>query len=754
MSRILPLLLLFFCLVFCLSIFGQDNASEYIGPEIHIKKTNQKIILDGVLDEGAWNIDNTQSPFWQYFPLDSVSANGQTEIYMTYDDQHLYVAVKCYSSGSDFITPSLRRDYSFRGNDNISILFDTYSDATNAFLFGLNPYGVRREALISNGGRGFRDFSGSWDNKWRGNSKSYEDYWVGEFAIPFKTIRYKEGAMEWRFNAYRNDTQLSEYSTWSNIPRNRIVMDLTYMGKIIWDEPLKKPGTNFAVIPYVSGASARDFEGEPNGKPSSDFAVGGDAKIGVTAGLNLDLTVNPDFSQVEVDRQVTNLDRFEIFFPERRQFFLENADLFGSFGHPRVNPFFSRRIGVAQDTATGQNIQNTILFGSRLSGKINDRARVGLLNMQTAKQVGNDLPGINYTVAALEKTVFSRSQIVGIFVNQQSINPSNFSGELPAYNRVGGLEYRLATADNRWSGKLSYQRSFTADNSSGNAQYFSLNYEVPQFRVALDQYIVSEDFDAKVGFVQRQDILYLNPEGFINFFASEKSKVNRHRIGFNSRIFYKLGEDDNEVIRDFGLWEWEGRLFYEARFKNTTSIEARLQYKDVTLLGDFDPTRVQEETVFLAAGERFKYTSMELSYRSDVRKAFSYRVNANFGQFFNGSILGLRGRFNYRFQPFGQFGLEYGYNRIVLDDPFKPANLWLVGPRFDLTFTKSLFLTTLVQYNSQLDNMNINARFQWRYAPVSDFFLVYTDNYLTNPWDQFGARNRSIVAKVTYWLNL
>ncbi len=755
MPKIFTSLFILLCSVITIPICGQDNATQYIGPEIYIKKTNQKITLDGVLDEVAWNKDNIQFPFWQYFPLDSISANGQTEIYMTYDDQNLYVAVKCYSNGNDFITPSLRRDYGFRGNDNISILFDTYSDATNAFLFGLNPYGVRREALISNGGRQGRDFSSSWDNKWRGTSKSYDDYWIGEFAIPFKTIRYQEGASEWRFNAYRNDTQLNEYSTWSNIPRNRIVMDLTYMGKIIWDEPLKKPGTNFAAIPYLSAAGARDFEGAPNGKPSSDFAVGGDAKIGITAGLNLDLTVNPDFSQVEVDRQVTNLDRFEIFFPERRQFFLENADLFGSFGHPRVNPFFSRRIGVAQDTATGQNIQNTILFGSRLSGKINDRARIGLLNMQTAKQVGNDLPGINYTVAALEKTVFSRSQIVGIFVNQQSINPSNFGGELPTYNRVGGLEYRLATADNRWSGKMSYQHAFTPETTAdGDAQYFRLYYEVPRFRIGIDQYIVSEGFDAKVGFIQRKDILYLSPEGFINFFQSEKSIVNRHRIGFDTQIFYKLGADDNEIIRDFGLWEWEGRLFYEARFKNTTSIEARLCYKDVTLLDDFDPTRIQDDSVFLAAGERFKYTSLELSYRSDVRKEFSYRINANFGQFFNGSIWGVRGRLNYRFQPFGQFSLEYGYNRIVLDDPFKPANLWLVGPRFDLTFTKNLFLTALVQYNSQLDNMNINARFQWRYAPVSDFFLVYTDNYLTNPWDQFGARNRSIVAKVTYWLNL
>jgi len=755
LPKVLTFLFILLSLVVCAPTIGQDNATEYIGSEIHIKKTTQKITLDGELNESAWIKGNTDSPFWQYFPVDSISANGQTEIFMTYDDQNIYVAVRCYSNNNDFITPSLRRDYSFRGSDNISILFDTYNDATNAFLFGLNPYGVRREALISNGGRRGGDFSSSWDNKWRGTAKSYENYWVAEFAIPFKTIRYKEGALEWRFNAYRNDTQLSEHSTWSNIPRNRIVMDLTYMGKILWDEPLKKPGTNFAAIPYLSTVTARDFEGDQNGKYNSDFAVGGDAKIGITAGLNLDLTVNPDFSQVEVDRQVTNLDRFEIFFPERRQFFLENADLFGSFGHPRVNPFFSRRIGVAQDTATGQNIQNTILFGSRLSGKINDRARIGLLNMQTAKQLENDLPGINYTVAALEKTVFSRSQIVGIFVNQQSINPGDFGDELPVYNRIGGLEYRLTTADNRWSGKLSYQHAFTpADQSDGDAQYFNLVYEVPRFRVGIDQYAISEGFDARVGFVPRRDILYLSPEAFVNFFQSENSFINRHRIGFDTQIFYKLGGDDNEVIRDFALWEWEGRIFYEARFRNTSNIEARLQYKDVTLLDDFDPTRIQDETIFLSAGERFKYTSMTLSYRSDIRKEFSYRINTNFGQFFNGTILGVNGEVNYRFQPYGQFSLEYGYNRIVLDESFVPANLWLVGPRIDLTFTKNLFLTALVQYNSQLDNLNINARFQWRYAPVSDFFIVYTDNYLTNPWEQFGVRNRAIVAKITYWLNL
>jgi len=739
------------CIWLCMACSNGVKAQQV--PEIHIKKTVEKITIDGQLLEPVWHTNGNSGDFWQYFPSDSVTANGQTIIYMTYDENYLYVAVKCYSKANDFITPSLRRDYSFRGNDNISILFDTYSDVTNAFLFGLNPYGVRREALISNGGREGRSFSSSWDNKWKGDARFYEDHWIGEFAIPFKTIRYREGATEWRFNAYRNDTQNNEYSSWSNIPRNRIIMDLTYMGKIIWDEPLKKPGTNFSVIPFVSAAVDRNYEEEPNGKANKAFGIGGDAKIGITAGLNLDLTVNPDFSQVEVDRQVTNLDRFEIFFPERRQFFLENADLFSSFGDRRLNPFFSRRIGVAQDTATGQNIQNTILFGTRLSGKVNDRMRIGLLNMQTAKQVNNDLPGINYTVAAVEKTVFARSQIAGIFVNQQAINPDDFSNDLPRYNRVGGLEYRLATADNRWSGKLSYQRAFTpADQKDGNAQFFSLNYEVPRFRVGIDQYVINNAFDAKVGFVPRKDILFLSPEARINFYQDEEATINLHRIGFDTRIFYKLGEDDNEVIQDFDLWEWEGFLFYEASFKNSARMEIAMGYQEVTLLDDFDPTRTQADDVFLEAGEKFGFARLFLSYSSDSRQAFSYRVNGTAGQFFNGSRVGINGQFNYRFQPFGQVTLEYRYNRISLADPFVPANLWLVGPRLDFTFTKSLFLTTLLQYNSQLNNLNINARFQWRYAPVSDFFLVYTDNYLTNPWDQFGARNRALVAKITYWL--
>ena len=439
------------------------QTGQPIPSDIQIKRTTEKIELDGELNEGAWFAGTPAQDFWQYFPTDTARATGNTKIYMTYDDEFLYVGVICYSKKGGYITPSLRRDYTFRGNDNFSLMFDTYNDNNNAFMFGMNAYGVRREALISGGGRQRNDFSGSWDNKWFGEVKTHDDYWIAELAIPFKTLRYKEGSTQWRFNCYRNDTKHNELSTWKRIPQNQMIMNLGSMGNIVWDEPLKKPGTNISVIPYVIANSSRDFEDETQTKTDYGGNAGFDAKIGLTSALNLDLTVNPDFSQVEVDRQVTNLDRFEIFFPERRQFFLENADLFGGFGFSRINPFFSRRIGVAVDTATDTNIQNAILYGARLSGKLSEKLRVGLLNTQTAAEEENGLPSFNYTVAALQHQILSRSNLAFIFVNKQAINGDDNSDLYSKFNRVAGAEYRITSADNRLTGKIYYHQAFTED---------------------------------------------------------------------------------------------------------------------------------------------------------------------------------------------------------------------------------------------------------------------------------------------------
>lgn len=730
--------------------------------QLHIHYTNEKIVLDGELNEAAWQKGKASGKWWQNFPNDSLHATGQTEMYMTYDDDNLYIAVKCYSTGNDFVTPSLRRDYSFTGNDNLSIHFDTYSDQTNSLFFGINPLGCRREAIISGGGRQRNTFNSSWDNKWDGDSKIYDNYWIGELAIPFKTLRFKDGSTTWRFSAYRNDTQTGERTTWLRIPQNRVIMDMTYMGTLVWDKPLKKAGQNISVIPYIASSIARDFEDEDQTEPNTNLSFGGDAKVAVTSGLNLDLTINPDFSQVEVDRQVTNLDRFEIFFPERRQFFLENADLFAGFGAGRVNPFFSRRIGTAVDTSTSDNIQNTILYGARLSGKLNERMRIGLLNMQTAKQVSNDLPSFNYTVATVEQNVFARSSIAGIVVNKQAINSGDFTGSVDNYNRIVGAEYRLASEDNVWTGKTSYFKALTPDDDLKDkwSHFFQLEYNKRKYRFEWSHLFVGAGFDAQVGFVPRKDFLLLSPELSLNFFPKKSSIVSRHTLDIDTRWVFKTGNDGNEVITDFGFAENEMTAEWSFRFKNTSNFNISSSYSDILLIDDFDPTRIQEDDVFLPAGTDYQFANIGFSYRSDGRKIFSYRLSTNFGQFYSGIRTGLNGSLTYRYQPFGFASLDFNYNRINnLGGDFETANLWLVGPRIDLTFSKKLFLTTFIQYNNQSDNLNINTRFQWRFAPVSDFFLVYTDNYDTLELNQFSTlnnatRNRALVAKITYWLNL
>jgi len=729
-------------------LYGQPQA------DIVPLRTDRPVEIDGKLNDPAWRASEGVSNFWQTFPTDSTQAEGQTEVQMAYDDDYLYVAVIAHSRGNEFVIPSLRRDYSFRFNDNITLVFDTYNDKTNAFVFGMNPYGVRREALIANGGRQPDDFASSWDNKWFGEANRKEDCWVAEFAIPFKTLRFQKGSTEWRFNCYRSDTQLNEWSTWAPIPRNRLVMDLSFMGKIRWPEPLEDAGTNISLIPYTTANSSRDFE-DPE-QMETDFGgnFGGDAKIAVTPGLNLDLTVNPDFSQVEVDQQVTNLDRFEIFFPERRQFFLENADLFASFGLSRVNPFFSRRIGVARDTATGQNIQNAIPFGARLSGKLNENLRVGLLNMQTADQPSNGAPTFNYSVAALQQKVFNRSNVSFLFVNKQAINGGEIEGDFNNYNRVAGLEYRLLSADNRWSGKFFYHHSFSPEPQKYPfTQGAQVEYLRRKYRLEWAHNLVGEGFIAEVGFVPRRDYLLMSPEAQI-FFYPQKGVINEHSINIDTRFFLQIGKDGNEIIEPWGLSERQTELNWDLDFSNTASAGLTVLETDLTLLRDFDPTRIQEEGVVLPKGSSHHFISVSAEYSSDQRRDFFYGISPVIGQFYNGFRAGLSGSITYRFQPYGSVSMTYNYNHIKLDDPFEAADIWLVGPRFDFTFTRSLFLTTFVQYNSQLDNVNINTRFQWRFAPVSDFFLVYTDNYLTDSFSQFAVRNRALVAKVTYWLNL
>lgn len=735
----------------CLCNFFLLNAQDmFVGrshPEqadeermLMLKKTSQKITLDGVLEEAAWHSGIPARNFWENFPTDSMLSKTQTEVYMVYDDQFLYVAAKCYASGKNYIVPSLKRDFRAGGNDNITFLFDPFKDNTNAFVFGMNPLGVMREALISNGGQSRDDFNESWDNRWEGVSRIYDDHWVCEMAIPFSTLRFNEGSKEWYFNCYRFDTQSNTRTSWNRIPQNQLIMSLGYMGRMLWEEPLEKTGANISVIPYVNTNFKHDIE---NGKKGEfHLNAGGDAKIGVTSGLNLDLTFNPDFSQVEVDEQVINLDRFEVFFPERRQFFLENADLFGSFGFEDANPFFSRRIGVAQDTATGNGLLNPIYYGARLSGKLDNRWRLGFLNMQAAKDEVNGLPSYNYTVAALQRKVFSRSNVGLIFVNKQTFSELDSNDFYLPYNRVAGLDYNLASKDNKWTGKVFYHQSFLSaadDKSDRFAHGANIAYQDRQFRLQYRHQKIGENYSAEVGFVPRTDFFKINP-AFNWFFYPTKGSLNNHGPGFATQIFWRP---------EFGLSDRRLQFFWEFNFNNSAMSMATFQNDYTYLFEEFDPTGTDAQP--LPAGRAYRYSRVQGFYFSDTRKKFSYFSTFIAGQFFTGKQIGLSSEFTYRYQPYGQVSLNVNYNYIRLPAPYATATLILIGPRIDLTFSKKTFFTTFIQYNNQIKNININTRFQWRFAPVSDFFLVYTDNYSS---DAFIGKGRTLVAKLTCWLNI
>ena len=591
---------------------------------------------------------------------------------------------------------------------------------------------------MANGGAQPGDLSLDWENKWIGEATQHEGYWMVEMAIPFKSLRFKEGSTIWNLHSYRIDSGSGERSTWSPVPRNFRLYSQAHAGQLIWDRPLKKPGSNLAVIPYLAGAYSEDNTNAPSSSmTNADF--GFDAKVGIGPALNLDLTVNPDFSQVEVDRQVTNLDRFEIFFPERRQFFLENADLFAQFGIDQMRPFFSRRIGVSRDENTGTNIQNKINFGARLSGKLNNNWRIGLLNMQAAAESAINLPELNYTVAAIQRKVFSRSNIGLIFINKQDLrNQEGTSFE--QFNRVLGLDYNLASPDNKWNAKFFFHKSFDKDDlNDSHSMAFRVQYSTVQWNASILGQIVGANYNPEVGFARRTNYDRVRGELRKNFYP--KSKLFQ---SINPGITVDMFKNDLNGTTDSEIsFNVNGQLLSTARY----SFGVNRTF--VFLFSDFDPTRSGNTP--LPLGSEYTYHDFRANLTSDTRKRFFHSLRTSLGEYFGGNRYSMGGNINYRIQPLGIVSLDFSCNIIRLPEPYGDANLVLIGPRVDLTFTKKLFWTTFIQYNSQIDNININSRLQWRFQPVSDLFIAYTDNYTP---EGLINKNRGLVIKLTYWLNL
>ncbi|MCG8307858.1 MAG: carbohydrate binding family 9 domain-containing protein [Cytophagales bacterium] len=717
------------CLFLLLNFYYAGAQKINSGYVIRIREAVDPVKVDGTLDELTWESADAAGNFHMVLPMDTSKAVARTEVKMTYDKNAFYLAAICYDDlPGGYVVESLKRDFSFGGNDNFLVFIDPFDDQTNGFTFGANAAGAQWDGMMFNGS----SVNLNWDNKWTSKVKNYEDKWIFECRVPFKTMRYKEGITEWGINFSRLDLKLNEKSAWAPVPRQFPTAALAYTGILKWDNPPPKPGTNVSLIPYGLTRYIRDHE--ERGDDVVNWDIGVDAKISVTPSLNLDLTVNPDFSQVEVDRQVTNLSRFELFFPERRQFFLENSDLFASFGMDDIRPFFSRRIG----------LEAPIMFGARLSGKLNKNWRIGLMDIQTNKVDSVGLPVQNYAVVALQRQVFARSNIAAMFINKESLNynPSpEDSNAFSLYNRNLGLEYNLASSDNIWTGKLMYHRSFSPGASGDEYTHASeIVYSTRKLEVEWHHEYVGKYYTAEVGYVPRGNYYSLNPRIRYNFFPKRSGSVVSHGPRLGSNIYF----DGN-----FKRTDTETFLSYNIDFLNRSSFTGWVSDDYVLLIDDFDPTNTGGEK--LEAGSAYGWNAFGLIYESTPKKLLTYEFSSRYGGYYNGTRLFLSGSVGYRFQPYVSLGADVAFNSIVLPEPYTSTDLWLVSPRLDVTFTNTLFLTTFMQYNNQADNININSRFQWRFQPASDFFIVYTENYLP---EQLDVKNRALVLKLTYWYNI
>ena len=722
-----------FCLlIYLLNFFFNTlvNAQEF--KNLYSTYTDQSIDLDGKDDEEFWNQNSAGEEFWQNFPSDSL-ASQKTEVKIVHNDNYIYAFIKAFNSSNKYSIPSLERDSSVPGNDAVVLLFDTYKDGNNAFFFESNPVGLKKDALISEGGD---DIDMTWDIKWEVETYIGNGFYQCEFKIPLNSLKFPDGSKDWRFQVFRADIFTGEFSLWNKVPINQKAFDLGFFGNLIFDNPLGKSKTQITVIPYTSGINSNDFNSNIN---HNNISFGGDAKVTIGNGMNLDLTFNPDFSQVEVDDQIINMTRFEINLPEKRQFFIQNSDLFSGFGDSRDSrTFFSRRIGVARDK-NGNTIENKITAGLRLSGKISKNTRLGVINMYTNEDPKNNIKANTNSVIALQQKLFSRSNLSLLFINRQNTAKNELD-----YNRVIGVDYNLLSKDAVWDGKFYFHNSFSDLNKTNPfSTGFTLSYNTRNNSIYSKVIRLGEGFESDLGFIRRKGI-------FKNYFRYQrrfwlKNKKIRS-VNLISSLSYTDKPENNSLVTDRNY-----RVGFEFDFNSMARIEVSLRNDFTQLEDSFNPLRSFGKNP-LPANSDYNYSYLEFEYRNDQRKKISYRLEFNNGDFYNGKRMSLRTQFNYRFEPIFQSSFNLSINKISLPRFYGDGRLILATSKFNLTLNKSLFWMNYFQYSNVSRNFGINSRLQWRFAPLSDLYIVFNDNYLYE--DSLIPNLRTISFKLSYWLDL
>ena len=696
-------------------------------------RLTQPPVVDGqVANEPLWNQVPAASGFVQTTPNEGQPASQRTELRVGYTDDTLFFGIVCYDDDTSAIVVSdSRRDGDLDETDSLRIVLDTYHDGQNGFVFGTNPVGIEYDGQVSEEGSGgpFANagrqvagagggFNINWDGAWAVKTHVGADHWSAEFAIPFKTLRYASGeAQTWGINVQRNIRRRNETAYWSPLGRQHTLFRLVDAGEL---RDLEVPRQrNLKIVPYVLA------EGHRGGSASTDSTgdIGFDLKYSITPALTLDVTYNTDFAQVEVDEQQVNLDRFNLFFPEKRPFFLENAGLFTVGTPSQAELFFSRRIGIS-----GEGEAIPILAGARVSGKVG-QTNVGFLHMQT-EDLGALVPADNFTVGRVRRDLPNRSAVGALIINRQETG--NF-GDSDDFNRTYAL-------DGRWGlGRYGLINGFAAQTDSpglaGDESALSIGgqYSTPTWDVRMDYTDVGENFNPEVGFLRRTGG-FRRPSLFVlRRIRPQTGPLHEIRPHISYNGFWKPdGFQESGFLHVDSHWE----------FRNAAEVHTGVNF---TREGVIEPFEISNGIVVMPG--TYDNEEMQLVAHTNRGARVSASLRSIIGGFFDGDRVSLeptlRMRVNERFTS----ELTWSHNDIGLAAGSFKTNLARL--RVSYAFTPSIGLQALVQYNDVADLWSSNIRFSWLKAANTGLFVVYND---TRGFDAFTGEtpDRSLFLKFSY----
>ena len=662
-----------------------------------------------VLGDRAWEGIVPAEGFWQTRPNDGRPATQPTQVFVGYTDYALYIGVIAHDDEpTEIIVTDSRRDSSLDDTDAFLVVIDGLLDRQNAYVFGTSPSGIEYDGQVTGDGTGAgAGFDGggmnlNWDGSWSVATSSGDFGWSAEFEIPFSTLRYGSAdTQQWGINFQRNIRRNNEVAYWAPLDRNRNLYRVSEAGTLVGVSP--PPQRNLQITPYVLGRAQRGRELIGTEKESD---AGLDVKYSITPSLTLDLTINTDFAQVEVDNQQINLDRFNLFFPEKRPFFLENAGQF-TVGNPgEVEIFFSRRIGIGAD---GDIIP--VLGGARLSGKVGSSTNVGFLYMGT-DSVEGIAPENRYGVLRVNQELPNRSAIGAIVVTRDG-DGSYLTPEGDDNNRTYAIDGRWGIGDNLlidgWLAKTDTPGRDGKDHAFG----LEADYSSGTWSSSLGYAEVREDFNPEVGFLQREEYR----KG--RFFLLRRIRPEN---------LWGLMEIRPHVSYT-GYWKFDG--FQETGFLHLdTHWEFRTGSEfhtgiNFTRAGVIEPFEIIDGVEIPA--DTYDHEELALVYFTDRSRPVSFGLNFVAGGRFGGDRLVVKPSLNVRVGDTFSSELWLDYNDFDLPVPGGDFTANLAGLRLSYSFTPKILLQALVQYNDVDEVLGTNLRFSWLRTANSGLYLVYNE---------------------------